>query len=400
MVHQRAAGLAAPDGRMEKGEVGMRTTVSEELRMLDGMARDFALKELVGGREEYDRYPYGPLFEEVLGKALEVGFFAVLLPEESGGSGEPVSALCLVLDEVCQADASLGGVIFTNALSQEIVRQAGGEDLLEELASEGGSFRQALLAFPAYNNPAEVDNAARAAKKDGDYELSGTVEYVVLGGLVKRALLPARIEGSEGYSFFLVDLEADGVSSSESVFSLGMHACPAVDLALSAVPARLIGAEKEGGACFEAAVDRLGVAAAAMAAGALKGSFTESLEYCKQREQGGRTIVGWSEVRMLMAGMAIKAKVADLLVQCASRAVDHAEPGWRLASRAAALQVQEMAAVATSDGIQLLGGYGYMKDYGQEKRFRDAKQIQSLMGITPLRRLNYIQRVIDGEPAW
>jgi len=103
---------------------------------------------------------------------------------------------------------------------------------------------------------------------------------------------------------------------------------------------------------------------------------------------------------MLLAGMAIKAKVADLLVECAANAVDHEEPGWHLASRAAALQVQEMATVATTDGIQLLGGYGYMKDYGQEKRFRDAKQIQSLMGITPLRRLGYVQRVIDGEPAW
>ncbi len=59
-----------------------------------------------------------------------------------------------------------------------------------------------------------------------------------------------------------------------------------------------------------------------------------------------------------------------------------------------------MAADATTDGIQVLGGYGYMKDYGQEKRFRDAKQIQSLMGITHLRRLEFMQRVIDGEAAW
>jgi alkylation response protein AidB-like acyl-CoA dehydrogenase len=378
----------------------MKTTVSEELKMLDGMARDFAAKELLEEREEHDRYPFAPLFESILAKAMEVGFFAIMLPEEVGGSSEPVSALCLVLDEVCRVDASLGGTIFTNALAQEIMRQAGGASLIEEIAAEDGSFQQALIAFPSFNNPGEVKNADRAVKKGGGYELSGAVEYVVLGGLVKRALLPARIEGTEGYSFFLVDLKADGVDASDPVLSLGMHACPAVDLTLSGVPGRLLGAEGEGNAYFEAAVDRLSVAAAAMAAGVMKGSFNEGLDYSKQREQGGRIIIGWSEVRMLLAGAAIKAKVADLLVECASCAVDREEPGWQLASRAAALQVQEMATEATTDGIQMLGGYGYMKDYGQEKRFRDAKQIQSLMGITPLRRLKYIERVIDGEPAW
>ncbi len=378
----------------------MKTTYSEELKMLDGMARDFAARELVEEREEHDRYPFAPLFEGILAKAMEVGFFAVMLPEEAGGSAEPLSALCLVLDEVCQVDASLGGTIFTNALAQEKMRQAGGANLLEEIASEDGSFQQALIAFPSFNNPGEVENGVRAVKKGGGYELSGAVEYVVLGGLVKRALLPARIDGVEGYSFFLVDLKADGVTASEPVLSLGMHACPAVDLSFSGVSGRLIGAEGEGSTYFEAAVDRLSVAAAAMAAGVMKGSFSEGLEYSKQREQGGRPIVGWSEVRMLMAGLALKVKVADLLVECASSVVDHEEPGWQLASRAAALQVQEMAAEATTDGIQLLGGYGYMKDYGQEKRFRDAKQIQSLMGITPLRRLKFIQHVIDGEAAW
>jgi alkylation response protein AidB-like acyl-CoA dehydrogenase len=396
----RTVWLAAPGERTDKGVDGMKTTASEELKMLDGMARDFAAKELAEEREEHDRFPFAPLFEGILAKAMEVGFFAVMLPEEAGGSAEPVSALCLILDEVCQVDASLGGTIFTNALSQEIMRQAGGASLLQEVASEDGSFQQALIAFPSFNNPGEVGNTARAVKKGKDYELSGAVEYVTLGGLVRRAILPARVDGAVGYSFFLVDLKVDGVTASEPVLSLGMHACPAVDLSLSGVPGRLIGTDGEGGTYFEVAVDRLSVAAASMAAGVMKGSFNEAIEYGKQREQGGRIIVGWSEVRMLLAGMALKAKVADLLVECASHVVDSEEPGWQLASRAAALQVQEMAAEATTDGIQLLGGYGYMKDYGQEKRFRDAKQIQSLMGITPMRRLSYVQRVIDGEAAW
>ena len=378
----------------------METTISEELKMLDGMARDFAARELVDEREEHDHYPFGPLFEDVLAKALEVGFYAVMLPEELGGSAEPVSALCLVLKEVCRADASLGGIIFTNALAQEVISRAEGGDLLAKIASEDGSYRQALIAFPSFNNPAEVENSAVAVKRGEGYELSGEVEYVVLGGTAARALLLARVEGSGGHSWFLVDLEDAGVDASEAVLSLGLHACPAVDLALSGVPGRLMGTAGEGDAYFEAAVDRLSVAAAAMSAGAMQGSFTDALDYCRQRMQGGREIVNWSEVRMLLSSMAVAGKVADMLVERAAQAVDREEAGWQLASRATALQVQGMATQETSNGIQLFGGYGYMKDYGQEKRFRDAQQIQVLMGITPVLRLKYIRRIIDGELPW
>ncbi len=378
----------------------MDATISEELKMLDGMARDFAAKELVDEREEHDHYPFGPLFEGVMAKAQEVGFYTMLLPEELGGSAEPISALCLVLKEVCRADASLGGIIFTNALAQEVISQAGGGDLLKEVASEDGSFQQTLIAFPSFNNPAEVENSAQAVKKGKGYELSGSVEFVVLGGTAARALLPARVERSEGHSWFLVDLEDKGVDASEPVLSLGLHACPAVDMSLSGVPGKLMGAEGEGDSYFEAAVDRLSVAAAAMSAGAMQGSFTDALDYCKQRMQGGREIVNWSEVRMLLSSMAVGGKVADMLVERAAEAVDCEEVGWQLTSRATALQVQEMATQATSDGIQLLGGYGYMKDYGQEKRFRDAQQIQVLLGITPVLRLKYIRRIIDGELPW
>jgi len=378
----------------------MEATISEELKMLDGMAKDFAARELVDEREEHDHYPFGPLFEGVLAKALEVGFYTVMLPEDMGGSAEPISALCLVLKEVCRADASLGGIIFTNALAQEVIAQAGGKDLLAKMASEDGTYRQALIAFPSFNNQSEVDHSARAVAKGAVYELSGGVEFVVLGGTAARALLPARVEGKEGYSWFLVDLEGTGVEASEPVLSLGLHACPAVDLTLSGAAGELIGGEGEGDAYFEAAVDRLSVAAAAMSAGVMQGSFVDALDYCKQRMQGGREIVNWSEVRMLLSSIAVAGKVADLLVERTAEAVDRGEAGWQLASRATALQVQKMATQETSNGIQLLGGYGYMKDYGQEKRFRDAQQTQVLMGITPVLKLKYIRRIIDGELPW
>ena len=371
--------------------------MSEELKLIDVTASDFAAKELVEGREENDRYPFAPLCEGLLAKAQEVGFFAVMLPEELGGSAEAVQALCLVLQDVCKEDASLGGVIFTAALALELIAQAGGREILKEVAA-AASPGEAIVAFPSFNNPGEILPDLRADGKDGGYELAGRADYVVLGGVASRALLPAR--AGDGYSLFLLDLKGEGVSAGDPVLSLGLHACPAVDLELGGAAGTLVGAEGRGGAYFEAAVDRLSVAAAAMAAGVIKGSFEAAFAYAKERVQGGREIVNWSEVRMILSSMAVAGKVAEMLVEQAGRAVDAAEPGWQLASRAAALQVQEIAAEVTCDGIQLLGGNGYMKDYGQEKRFRDAKQIQALLGLAPMRRLKYIRRVADGEPPW
>lgn len=378
----------------------MQADINEELGMIDSLARDFAAKELVEGREEHDHYPFGPPFEGVLAKALEVGFFSVTLPEELGGVAEPVRALCLILEEVCKEDASLGGAIFTVALAQQILIQAEGKESLGKTISNSPSLEEALLAFPSFNNPGDTGSNLVAAKKNGAYELAGSMDYVVLGGVASRALLPARTEGTEGYSFYLVNLKGEGVNTSDPVLSLGLHACPAVDLELSGAAGELIGEPGKGAFYFEAAVDRMSVAAAAASTGVMQGSFETALDYARQRMQGGREIVNWSEVRMILSSMAVKGKVAQMLVERASRAVDTGEPGWCLSSRAAALQVQEMATETTCDGIQLLGGNGYMQDYGQEKRFRDAQQIQALLGMPPIRKLRYVQRIVDGEPPW
>jgi alkylation response protein AidB-like acyl-CoA dehydrogenase len=378
----------------------MKTMRDAELRMLDEMAADFAAKELVEAREDHDRYPFLPLFEEVLVKAHEVGFFTLLLPEESGGGGQGITALCLILDDICRSDASLGGVIFTSALAQEVIVRAKGEALLPPAASGDHSFRETLIAFPSFDNPGETGKLPEATAKGKKFSLSGSIDYVVLAGLCGRAVLPARFEGEEDYSFFMVRLASSGIEISDPVFSLGLHACPACDLELKGVEADLVGQQGEGRSYFAAATDKMFLASAAMAAGVMKGSFTEAFDYSRQRRQGGWEIVNWSEVRMMLASVAIKCRVADMVLSEGCRAAESDEPGWRLGSRAAAIHLQELACDATTDGIQLLGGNGYMEDYGQEKRFRDAKQIQSLLGLTPLRRLDYIGRIREGDNPW
>ena len=369
----------------------MLCRADKELRLMDGAVTDFANKELAPNREENDQYPFGPFWDGIVKKAFDLGFFHATLPLELDGMGHGLAGLSVILKSLCSQDASLGRMLFTNAMAQEIMMIAKAQKLLEEKIVKQEDACQFLLAFPAFNNPSEIRHLASLTRAKGKILLSGTAPYVVLGGLTTYALLPACEKDSSGdFSFFLVDLRSKGVTVSEPIFSLGLHACPAVDITLDKVPALLVGKEGAGKKYFDQAADRMHVAQAAMATGIMEGCFAEALAYSKEREQGGQAIVNWSEVRMMLANIAIQAKSAEMLLSRACEAVDQKQPKWEAAARTAAIQACAFACEATTDGIQVLGGVGYMKDHGQEKRFRDAKQIQALMGLAPMKKLKFM----------
>ena len=135
----------------------------------------------------------------------------------------------------------------------------------------------------------------------------------------------------------------------------------------------------------------MNLAAAAMNAGIMKGSLDEALAYSKERFQGGREIINWSEVSMLLAGMAIKSDVAEMCVAQACQALEQKENNNGSAGISVALHIHELACEAVTDGVQVLGGNGYMKDYGQEKRYRDARQVQALLGAPPMKKITLVR---------
>lgn len=369
-----------------------------QLDLLNNMALEFASGELEGKVEDSDRFPYAPLFSGVLAKAVEMEFTSVMVPEDLGGVGEGITALCTVLNDISSVDASLGAIIFTCSLAQQITIEASQGELLRELLDSDG-YKERLVACPSFCDPGDSPLDLQATREGVGFVLSGASPYLVLGGLAASSLVPARTSGTDGYSFFLVDNSALGVEISEPVLSLGLHACPCVDLRLNGARARLVGDPGKGDIYFRKAADRMSLAAASMATGIMKGSFDTAFAYTRQRRQGGREIVDWSEVRMILAGMAVDLRAAEMLVTRGCRSSESGDPGWELGARAAAIKVREMACGLTEDGIQLLGGNGYMSDYGQEKRFRDAKQVQSLLGSAPLRKLRYVRRLLQGEGA-
>jgi len=128
-------------------------------------------------------------------------------------------------------------------------------------------------------------------------------------------------------------------------------------------------------------------AAGAMNAGIMRGACQEALDYARTRRQGGQWILDWGETGMVLAGMLAKTDAAALAVSSACRCLEEGRSDGCRQAVGTALQVHELACGVVNDGVQVLGGYGYMRDYGQERRFRDARQVQALLGAAPLRKL-------------
>lgn len=376
----------------------MLTALNKDLKPFEDLITSYARGELKPHVEEHDRYPFGALdtlvIEEAFHKIYELGFLGIMLPEKYSGIGQGISAMCMMLGHVAEVDASYSLIILTSALSQQIILNAGADAIAEEIYPNAKGAKEYLVAFPSFADPGQSKLLSHAEPSDKGYTLSGKLDYLVLGNFSDWAVIPAQVAGGKGYSFFLVNLNDRGVTKSAPIFSLGLHACPIVDITLDGVRARIIGGEGEGEKYFEMTSQIMNVAAAAINAGIMRGSLKEAVDYTKEREQGGRAVINWSEVRMLLANMAIKSKAAELCVTQTCKAIDENLKDWGWISIASTLHVHDLACEVVTDGVQLLGGYGYMKDYGQEKRYRDARQVQALLGLVPLKKLALIKENI------
>ena len=367
--------------------------IDKELQMLAKAAEEFAKKELAPLAAENDKHPDPAVIAELLQKAFDLDFFHTMLPEDLDGMGMGTRAMGTLLDPICQVDSSIGLLLFANIFGYELMLVAGSHEEVKAITA-GNKPGDFLVACPVFDNPSETEIHLRAEKQGDNYRLSGRVEYLVPGSLAQRLLVPARIAGQKGCTFFLVDTTAPGLTAGDPILTLGMHACLGVDVTMDGVAAVPVGEESKGQIYFDKVSDRLQTAASAMALGVMKGAFKEGFDYASQREQGGRTTINWSEMQMILADFALKIQMAEMAVAQSSQAVDTRTKGWQQAALAAAVQVGAMACETTTDGIQVMGGVGYMKDFGQEKRFRDARHIQALLGMTQMKKLRFIRQHI------
>ncbi|HOD14489.1 MAG TPA: acyl-CoA dehydrogenase family protein [Spirochaetota bacterium] len=354
------------------------------------LAKDFSAKKLAELREEHDRYPFGELFTDAIRDAGIIGLYGINLPVDYGGVGMNAAMVAVIVEKLSEVDASMAGIVFANAAALEIIGEGAAAKNSGDIYTSTDRFGTAPLAFQSFAAPNESD----MPDADAGGSLTGTAAYLTLGNIADFAVVPARNSGKQGFSYYLADLKNRNVRISKPVVSLGLHSCPSVDVTFEGIPARLIGMQGEGDRYFNAMRDRMSICAAAMSVGLMKGSFKEALEYAADRYQGGRQIIDWGQVRMMLANMAVLARTGESCLANACRELDDTAPGWEQTATAAAIHLGELANRATTDGVQLLGGNGYMKDYGQEQRMRDARQVQSLLGNALFRKMDFIGHII------
>ncbi len=334
----------------------------DERALLETAVHRFAERHVVPHLDELNHYPDRPLPRGLVDGLEELGLLGV-------DSGPAVELLVTALRTLSGTAAAPATLVFAHALARHLLAETG---------------RQAagLCAYPIYAEPG--DTGLRYREDRDALVVDGTCQLVAGAPLARTFVLPATGEG--GTMLLCVDRETRGMQIGPPLLTLGMRGCPTADVTLPRIRVELDRVAKEADALLLGAHAHFRAPAAAIAAGTLSRSRRTATEYASGRYQGGRNIIDYQEVRRLLAGMLSD---EELCLSAVERLLgDTPEP----AATEIFLRAKERAARATCDGVQLLGGYGYMEEYGQERCMRDAKQAQCLLGRVEVLRQDAMER--------
>jgi alkylation response protein AidB-like acyl-CoA dehydrogenase len=367
-----------------------RLLPSEEAEDLLALVREVADKELsprVGEHERAETYPEG-LFATLGG----LGLLGLPYPEELGGGGQPYEVYLQVLEELGARWAAVAVAVSVHGLACHPLATVGTPEQRERwlprmLAGE-------LIGGYSLSEPQAGSDAAalacRAERTEGGYRVTGTKSWITHGGKADFYALFARTgEGSRGISCFLAPGQVEGLSFGRPEEKMGLHAIPTTmanwDGALIEAD-RLIGAEGQGLSIAFSALDsgRLGIAA--VATGLAQAALDTAVDYAHERSTFGRRIIDHQGLGFLLADMAAAVDSARATYLDAARRRDAGHPYSRQAS-VAKLVATDAAMRVTTDAVQVLGGYGYTRDFPVERYMREAKVMQIFEGTNQIQRL-------------
>jgi alkylation response protein AidB-like acyl-CoA dehydrogenase len=373
--------------------------LTEEHEALRASVRELAEDKIAPRAAEVDESAEFPWdVHEALAKAE---LTAIHVPEEYGGAGADAIATTIVIEEVARACVSSSLIPAVNKLGTVPLLLAGAEDLkrryLPPLARGEAMFSYALSEPEAGSDAASMTTRA---VRDGDtYVLNGTKRWITNAGVaayytVMAVTAPAA--GSTGISAFVVEKDDDGFSFGAPERKLGIKGSPTRELYFDncVIPAdRLIGEEGAGFRIALAALDHTRITIAAQAVGLAQGALDYAVSYVKERRQFGKPVAEFQGVQFMLADAAMRIEAARQLTYAAAAKSERAMAGEAVRdltffSSACKCFASDVAMDVTTDAVQLLGGYGYVKDYPVERMMRDAKITQIYEGT------NQIQRVV------
>lgn len=367
---------------------------SEEHDMLRDTVRSLAEAKIApyaAAVDEEARFP-----QEALDALVSSDLHAVHVPEVYGGAGADALATVIVIEEVARVCASSSLIPAVNKLGSLPVILSGSEDLkrkyLGPLAKGDAMFSYCLSEPDAGSDAAGMKTRA---VRDGDtYVLNGVKRWITNAGVSEYYTVMAVTDPekrSKGISAFVVEKSDEGVSFGAPEKKLGIKGSPTREVYLDNVriPAdRMIGAEGTGFATAMKTLDHTRITIAAQALGIAQGALDYAKGYVKERKQFGKAIADFQGVQFMLADMAMKLEAARQLTYAAAARSERVDGDLTFFGAAAKCFASDVAMEITTDAVQLLGGYGYTRDYPVERMMRDAKITQIYEGT------NQVQRIV------
>ncbi|MAY80187.1 MAG: acyl-CoA dehydrogenase [Deltaproteobacteria bacterium] len=330
---------------------------------------------------------------ELLNSLGEAGLCGVQTTEEYGGLGLGYTEYAIVLEEIAKVSASYGVSVAVTGLPQVILSQFGTEAQKEQYLPQL-AMGETIGAF-ALSEPDSGSDAASlqsTAVLDGDeYVLNGTKFWITHGGYADLYVVMARTggPGPKGVSAFLVPGDADGLSFGKKEEKMGLRASPTVEVVMRDVripSSNLLGSEGDGFKVAMSALDSGRITIAAISVGLAQAALDVAASYACQRKQFKTAIIDFQGVGFMLADMACKIEYSRLLVHKAAGLRDAGKPYSHIAAMAKCVATDSAIQVAT-DAVQVLGGYGYTREYPVERFMRDAKVMQIVEGTNQVQRL-------------
>ena len=381
-----------------------RVLPTEEAADLIGLVRDLVSKELApraAEAEATETFPRDAF--RLLGRA---GLLGLPYPEEYGGGGQPYEVYLQVLEEIGAAWSSVGVGVSVHALSCFGLATRGTEEQKQKFLPDmlGGELLGAYcLSEPhAGSDPAAMTTRAR---RDGDdYVIDGAKAWTTHGGHADFYKVMARTSGEpgdrSGISCFLVPADAEGLTADAPERKMGLTGSATATMRFDGVRVpveRRLGEEGEGLRIALAGLDagRLGIAA--VATGLAQGALDEAVAYARDRETFGRPIIDHQGLAFLLADMAAAVQTARATYLAAARRKDQGLP-YSTEASIAKLVATDNAMKVTTDAVQVLGGYGYTRDFPVERYMREAKVMQIFEGTNQIQRMVIGRALAKGTP--
>ena len=349
--------------------------------------------------DENARYP-----REAAEALQAADFHAPHVPEEYGGAGADALATVLVIEEVARACMSASLIPAVNKLGSLPVQIAGSEELkkhyLGKLARGEGGFSYCLSEPDAGSDA--VAMKTRAVRDGEDWVLNGVKRWITNAGESEFYTVMAVTDAekrSRGISAFVIEKSDEGVSFGAPEKKLGIKGSPTREVYLDnvRVPAdRMIGAEGTGFETAMRTLDHTRVTIAAQAVGVAQGALDYALGYAKERQQFGKPIADFQGLQFLLADMGMKVEAARQMTYAAAGRSERNDKDLTFFGAAAKCFASDVAMEVTTDAVQVLGGYGYTREYPVERMMRDAKITQIYEGTNQVQRIVIARQLLAG----